>query len=432
MRRLTPQRLLNVSLIVVFVGLVLPLYVVKGLGDSMDHAEGTGAVGGIDFKAYYIAADMLRQGKDFYDVEQQIQEVLARGLPLNESFYIYPPLLAVLFVPLTTLPMHAAAQAWFFLNLALYGVSLWTLWRALDLGRLSRNLPLLWTLAFLFPPALYTIYKGQVNILILLLLTMTYWFDVKGAQRSAGIALGVAAMIKVIPIFLLPYFAWRKKYTLCLATVATLAVIGILGLATVGIGPHQTYVSSVLPSLAQPRPNPSNQSLGGFFSLLLIDNPFSDNLVHSSMLWKAATLFSSAVLVAGLIFALWHSRHTTGRTDLELSLIIALLPLVANIAWVDLFVVLVIPYAALYKCALLGQMSRRWKLLTALSVLCVSFPRLQDLFTNLVARHESFVRNPFAMGIPFYGLIILWMTTAAMLWAVGRRNRPHEPTQSVA
>ncbi len=428
MRRLTPQKLLNVCLMIVFLCLVLPLYAVKGMSDSMDHAQGTGAVGGIDFKAYYIAADMLRQGRDFYDVEQQSQEVLARGLPLNESFYIYPPLLAILFVPLTILPMDTAALVWFFLNMILYGASLLVLWKALGLGRLSRNLPLLWTLAFLFPPALYTIYKGQVNILLLLLLALTYWLHSMGSQRLAGVALGVATMVKIIPVFLLPYFAWRRQYTVCLATIATIALIGIVGILVVGLGPHLTYVSSVLPSLAEPRPNPSNQSLGGFFSLLLIDNPYSDNLAHDEALWKAAVVASSALLVVAVIFALWHCRSSTISVDLEFSFVIATLPLLANIAWVDLFVLLVFPYAVLYKRALQGMMSRRWMLLAVLSMLFMSSPRLQDLFTNLVARNDSLLRNPVSMGIPFYGVVLLWITTLATLWSVGRERQWHGST----
>jgi hypothetical protein len=431
MRRLTPQKLLNLCLIVVFLCLVLPLYAVKGLGDSMDHAEGTGAVGGIDFKAYYIAADMLRQGRDFYDVELQSQEVLARGLPLNESFYIYPPLLAILFVPLTTLPMHTAAQVWFFLNVVLYGVSLLVIWEALGLSRLSKNLPLLWTLAFLFPPALYTIYKGQVNILILLLLAMTYWLYSTGSQRSAGVALAVAAMVKVVPVLLWPYFAWRRQYTLCLATIATIGVIGILGLMLVGVGPHQTYISSVLPSLTEPRPNPSNQSLGGFLSLLLIDNPYSDNLAHDETMWKGAVLASSALLVVVVMLTLWRCRGSATSADLEFSLIVATLPLLANIAWVDLLVLLIFPYAVLCKRALQGSMSRRWMLLTIVSALCISFPRLQDVFTNLVARYDSLLRNPFAMGIPFYGVILLCITTFATLWPVGGEGRRHGPTPAL-
>jgi hypothetical protein len=429
MRRLTPQKLLNVCLIIVFLCLVLPLYAVKGISDSMDHAQGTGAVGGIDFKAYYIAADMLRQGKDFYDVEQQIQEVQARGLPLNESFYIYPPLLAILFVPLTVLPMNAAAQVWFFLNVALYGASLFVLWKALGLGRWSKNLPLLWTLAFLFPPALYTIYKGQVNILLLLLLALTYWLHTKGSQRLAGAALGVATMVKVVPVLLLPYFAWRRQYTLCLATVVTISFIGVLGLMVIGIDPHLTYVSSVLPSLAQPRPNPSNQSLGGFFSLLLIDNSYSDNLAHDETLWKAAVLTSSALLVIAVVLAMWHGRSSAISADLEFSLIVSTAPLLANIAWVDLLVLLIFPYEVLYKRALQGNMSVRWILLTILSVLCISFPRLQDLFTNLVARSDALLRNPFAMGVPFYGVLLLWITTIAALWSVGKERQWHGPTR---
>jgi hypothetical protein len=432
MKRLTPQRLLNVSLVVVFVGLVLPLYVVKGVNDSLDHARGTGTVGGIDFKAYYIAADMLRKGKDFYDVEQQELEVEARGLPPNESFYIYPPLLAILFVPLTTLPIHTAAQLWFFLNLVLYGVSLVVLWRALKLGQMSKNLPLLWTLAFLFPPALFTLYKGQVNIVILLLLVVTYWLCTRGSERASGLVLGVAAMIKVIPICLLPYLAWRKRYKLCAASVVTMVVIGILGLIIVGVGPHHTYFSVVMPSLAQPRPNPGNQSLGGFLSLLLVENAYADHLVHSPFLWKTATLALSLLAIVGVVLVLWRTEGAPDCVDLEYALVVTTLPLIANIAWVDLFVLLLIPYAVLYKHALQRQMTRLWMLLSIVSVLCVSFTRMQDVFTNLVGRYDSFLRNPFAMGIPFYGLIILWMATAATLWAVVKQERSHEPTPRIS
>ena len=424
MRRITPQKLLKASMIVVFIVLVLPLYAFKGLNDSMDHARDTGTVGGIDFKAYYIAADMLRSGKDFYNVQQQVEEVQARGLPLNESFYIYPPLLAILFVPLTILPMQQAAQVWFFLNLALYALALVIISRAFSLSRLMGMAPLLWILAFLFPPALYTLYKGQVNIVILLLLAVTYWLCVRGRQVLAGVALGVASMIKVIPIFLLPYALWRRRYTLGLTAAATIVIIAIIGLAIVGVGPHRTYLSAVLPLLAQPRPNPSNQSLGGFFSLLLVENPYADSLIHDPLLWRVLTLSVSAVLVSGVIFVLWQCRERTHRTDLEFALIITTLPLITNIAWVDLFVLLIIPYAVLLKYALQRQIRMRWFVLGAISAVCVSFPRLQDLLTNLVAWHESLVRSPLTMGLPFFGLILLWVATAAALW----QSSNQEPT----
>jgi hypothetical protein len=138
------------------------------------------------------------------------------------------------------------------------------------------------------------------------------------------------------------------------------------------------------------------------------------------------TLSASALLVSGVVLVLWHGRARASATDLEFALIVVTLPLVTNIGWVDLFVLLVLPYAVLLKHAFQGQMRMRWKMSSLISVVCVSFPRLQDLFTNLVARYEFLVRNPVSMGLPFLGLLLLWAATAATLWETPDRGRPLE------
>ncbi len=433
MRRLSPQRLLNISLILIFVLLVLPLYINRGVSDSLDHARGTGTVGGIDFKAYYIAADMLGAGKDFYDVELQTQEVLARGLPLNESFYIYPPLLAICFLPLTTLPMQSAAQLWFFINLILYGLSLVLIARVLELSRLSRMLPLLWILAFLFPPALFTLYKGQVNIVILLLLALTYWLYRKRLQIMAGFALGLAAMIKIIPVCLLLYFLWKRRYLLSLAAIGTIVVTSILGLMIVGLGPHQTYITSVLPSLAQPRPNPGNQSLGGFFSLLFIENVYTDYLTHNLALWKALTWTFSLALIVAVAAICSRQRGGEQVLELETSLVIATMPLIANIAWIDMFVLLAFPYAVLLKYFLIdrgerpslaSRLSRALLACACGSALLVSSSRFLDLFASFAGWQSWLMRNPLFLSLPIYGAAILWLTLAVMLIHMRKSSIP--------
>lgn len=440
MRRLSPQRLLNISLILIFVLLVLPLYINKGINDSLDHVRGTGTVGGIDFKAYYIAADMLRAGKDFYDIELQTQEVLARALPLNESFYIYPPPLAISFLPLTALSMQTAAQLWFFINLALYGISLLVIAQALELGRLTKMLPLLWILAFLFPPTLFTLYKGQVNIVILLLLAMTYWLYRKGLQRMAGVALGLAVMIKIVPALLLLYFLWKRKHVLSLAAIGTIAVVGVLGLTIVGLSPHVTYLTEVLPLLAQPRPNPANQSLGGFLSLLLIENIHADYFTHNLALWKALTWTFSVALIVAVAAICPRQRGGEQRLELEISLVIVTMPLIANIAWVDMFVLLVFPYAVLLKYFLIARgerpslASRLSKALlgcTVASVLLVSSPRFLDLFASFVGWQIWLLRNPLFLSLPIYGAAILWLALAAMLMHLREASRPtHAPLEA--
>ncbi|NIN63629.1 MAG: DUF2029 domain-containing protein [Anaerolineae bacterium] len=434
---------MNTSLIVVFILLVLPLYVDKGLHASFDHANGSGTVGGIDFKAYYIAADMLRTRRDFYDVELQTDEVLARGLPLNESFYIYPPLLAMVFLPLTAVSIQTAAQLWFFFNLVLYGVALVLICRSLELSRFTRMLPLLWILAFLFPPVLFNLHKGQVNIVVLLLLALTYCLYRRGLDAAAGVALGSAVMIKVIPVFLLLYFVWKRRVVLSLAALATIVVIGVLGLLIVGVGPHATYLTEVMPSLAEPRPNPSNQSLGGFFSLLLIRNSYADNIIHNPGLWKGLTWTLSLALVASVVAVSSRHEGAVHSLELEIGLVIATMPLISNIAWVDMLVLLLFPYAVILKYSLTARTgalrvspeSRLFSdplLGTALlgslfaSALLVSSPRFVDLLFNVVRWHPGLVRSPLLLSLPFYGSAILWLTLAFMLVYSRKLVRSHD------
>jgi hypothetical protein len=438
-KRVTPNRVLNISLILVFVLLAVPLYADKGFNDSMDHAADTGTVGGIDFKAYYIAADMLRKGRDFYDVELQTEEVLARGLPLNASFYVYPPLLAMAFLPLTALSIQTAAQLWFFFNLALFGIALALICQSLELSRFTRMLPLLWVLAFLFPPVLFNLHKGQVNIVVLLLLALTYWLCRRGLDAAAGVALGVAVMIKVIPVILLLYFVWKRKSPLILAAIATIIVIGVLGLLIVGVGPHATYLIDVIPSLAEPRPNPSNQSLGGFFSLLFIENEYTNHLIHSPTLWNTLTLAFSVAAGAGIAALCSRQSVSPLHTELELALVIATMPLIANIAWVDMFVLLVFPYAVLFKWFLIsreegrlvadqGYASIKSGVLTVIaaggisSILLVSSPRFLDLFASQAGWQGRLLRNPLFFSLPFYGLVILWLTLAVFLGQTSRKE----------
>jgi hypothetical protein len=441
MKRVSPQRVLNISLIAVFVLLVLPLYVDKGFHASFDHANGSGTVGGIDFKAYYIAAHMLRTGRDFYDVELQTEEVLARGLPLNESFYIYPPLLAMVFLPLTAVSIQTAAQLWFFFNLVLFGVALALIYHSLELGRFTRTLPLLWIVAFLFPPTLFNLHKGQVNIVVLLLLALTYWLYRRELDAAAGVALGLAVMVKVIPVILLLYFVWKGRSLLILASVATIIVIGVLGLWIVGVGPHATYLVDVIPSLAEPRPNPSNQSLGGFFSLLFTENEYAGHLVDSPTLWKTLTVAFSLAAVVGIAALSSRQPVTVLRTEMEIGLVIATMPLVANIAWVDMFVLLIFPYAVLFKWFLISRQERRFvsqgdhssteSALSTLvvaggiaSMLLVSSPRVLDLFARLTGWQGRLLRNPLFFSLPFYGLVILWLTLALLLTQAERLRVP--------
>jgi len=410
----TPRRLLNISILVIIAFVVLPIYVDLGLRASLDHIEGRGTVGGIDFKAYYLAAHLLQRGEDFYDVRAQEEAMISFGLPLNDSLYIYPPLLAILFLPLTALSVGRAAQVWFLFNLALYGLTLAILVKSMGLDTLKEKIAPLILLAFLFAPVLFTLYKGQINIAILFLLALTYWSYQRGNPARAGVSLACATMIKVVPGLLILYFLWKREYIVVWAAMGTIAILGILCLMIAGPSVHSTFFWSVLPALGAPRPNPSNQSLGGYLSLLLIPNPFTSCILNSPPLWKLLTTLLSLLLI--LSISILCPRAKREGLDLEVSLVVATIPLVSQIAWVDLYSLFLLPYTVLARHLLQGKGRRIHVVLVVSSFLLLNSPRLVDLWTNYVARYDWLLGNPFSLGLPFYGAIALWLVLAHMCW----------------
>src|SRR5919108_4061569 len=65
----------------------------------------------IDFSAYYLAARALRAGMDPYDPQVLAQLASSAGVSAYTP-YIYPPLLAVIVMPLAALPYQSAAAIW--------------------------------------------------------------------------------------------------------------------------------------------------------------------------------------------------------------------------------------------------------------------------------------------------------------------------------
>jgi hypothetical protein len=171
----------------------------------------------------------------------------------------------------------------------------------------------------------------------------------------------------------------------------------------------------------------------------LVENVYTDHFIHSPGLWRALTwIFSLAFLLAA--GAVTRRSRTEGlRMELEIALVIATMPLVANIAWVDMFVLLLFPYAVLLKYFLIWRDSestgrlgaypdRRPRLRKALlacmcaSVVFVSSPRFLDLLAGLAGWQSWLTRNALFLSLPFFGLLILWMTVAVSLWQASKKE----------
>ena len=196
---------------------------------------------GKDLQEEYLSARALRDGIDLFT---PVSDLAARYLPRVTATFPHPdphpPVLALLSLPLTLLPFVVVVPLWLGLNLLL----LTTVGRWLGLsGRTSLALAA-------WPPLWCLLYIGQLELLILMLALLGWRCAAAGRDGSAGAWLGLAAVLKLYPVFLLVPFAARRRTRLLLAAGTVIAVGQLANLATVGPAGFVRYYADVLPSVA--------------------------------------------------------------------------------------------------------------------------------------------------------------------------------------
>jgi hypothetical protein len=148
-----------------------------------------------DARAYYLAAERLRDGEPLYTAMN----------PDAHEVFRYAPWFAVAFLPLTFLPMDVATHAW---SVAMLACAMLAVIPVLRLG--GRAAVLLSALlgALLAETAMF----GNAHPLVVALLSWTI------GSRSAPWWLGVATSIKLVPIgFIAPWLRFRGPRDVILA-----------------------------------------------------------------------------------------------------------------------------------------------------------------------------------------------------------------------
>ena len=206
-----------------------------------------------DVDTYFRAAWAVRVHRDPYQVTDS-----------NGWHYNYPPLLAILLYPLADAPAGASRAGllpyplsvaiWFILSVGFAWVG--TCWLARAFEKTSpdprvrdqprycrrwwalRIIPLLVCL-----PALgRALARGQVDVLLLLLLCAAGALLAYHRRLGAGFCIGLAAALKLFPGFLLLYAIWRGRPRIILGGVLALA-LGMIVVPVLVMGPHFTLAA---------------------------------------------------------------------------------------------------------------------------------------------------------------------------------------------
>lgn len=187
-----------------------------------------------DFPSYYIAAQRLLRGEDAYGGLQEA----ARRLGIADYFIdaaVNPPTFTVAVVWLAFFPYAVSWGAWQVLSLAALAAALALLLRAAGPTFSPAARLRLVCAALLAPPLTFHLLYAHTELFMLLALAAAWLLLRRGKEVPAGILLGLAAAIRLYPLFLLLYLALRRAWKGLLAAAA--AGLAWVGLAVLAAGP---------------------------------------------------------------------------------------------------------------------------------------------------------------------------------------------------
>ena len=194
---------------------------------NFHHIYGEGAEGkGRDFNAFYFAGYRLRTGNEFYYV-RQVNEFLPGEHERRIWRFIYPPLLAYVFVPFSLLSMPVAFIWYTYAVLILFGASIFLITHFLT-DKLRARLAI--GIMFLLSPIMWMhLAHGQTDILVLFSLVASFYFLTRFRPKLAGFFIGIAVLLKFTPLIFVPYLFLKNKKAFFSSTITIVGVSLLLG-----------------------------------------------------------------------------------------------------------------------------------------------------------------------------------------------------------
>ena len=300
-----------------------------------------------DFYQEWASARNYFEGLPIYAPQEETAVRYVGFDPALSTFPIieynaHPPTSVLLALPLAPLDYQDAFLTWSVLSLLalvatvvliarqLPGVV--TVWSILPLAAL-----LLWCNGFR-----QQMNQGQLNVVLLLLLTGVWAADRSARPALAGALLGAATAIKLFPGFLFVYFLAHRQWRALAAGAVSLLVLTLLTIAVLGAECYRDYVTIALPSVGKYRVVWPNLSLTGFWHKL-----FNAEGSHVIPVWQnpalawGATLATDALVTVLTAWCIVGSRSPRER-DLAFALAMMAMLLVSPITWDHYFTLLLL------------------------------------------------------------------------------------------
>jgi hypothetical protein len=180
-------------------------------------------------------ADRSTDFRDFWENAAHFRQTGEISMTLGVHNYL--PFFTMFMMPWSFLPLPLAIAIFTVLSggfLAITVVVIEWLWRGFIPARPSAALILALVLALPYIHSGVTL--GTVGLLLLFLIVATWFLVQRGHEWIAGLTLGLATLIKLLPLVLMLFFLIRGRWRVTLSAAATALALGVgSSLATLGV-----------------------------------------------------------------------------------------------------------------------------------------------------------------------------------------------------
>ncbi|MFI4963494.1 MAG: glycosyltransferase family 87 protein, partial [Legionellales bacterium] len=180
---------------------------------------------GGDFASYLEAAGKMLHGTNIYDP------------PYVHLRYSYSPFWAMVLTPLALLPLSVGVFIWLVINVFFLWRTIFLLRHYFEIKFADRKMDMiLWFVVIVYMSRFIELnfHHSQMTIFLLWCILEGLRLSDNRAEIGAGILVGLGSIIKVMPIVMIPYFIYRRKFKAAISSVFTILIAFFLPILVVG------------------------------------------------------------------------------------------------------------------------------------------------------------------------------------------------------
>lgn len=361
-----------------------------------------------DFWILFRGARAWVNGGSLYDLE---------AVATNHFGHVFkvPPFYGMFFVPMarafdgqSVLVAHRVMNVALIIATALLWLRMWRI----PLISLSAAALLI---VFNFRPLADTIAFGQIDLVLLFVLTAALWALREGRDGLAGALVALGTLFKLYPVILLVFFVLKRRRAGLWGFALGMLLFNGLAIAVMGWEMHRVYLFDVLPKIGGTTAWIENQTLSGFIARLAV-SPMSATIFQDQTLRLLGTALSAGVALAVCALALIPFDRRSPAFALQYGLFLLLMVLCVPAAWMHYETLLVIPFAAML-LHLWGQRTPLgYALALGLSFALIAYGNQWSFFNGTVTGVLSLL----GISYKLYGMLLLGFLSGAALLAARR------------